>query len=140
METDLTGGDEIGRLLGKRPVPRRPQGREAGRMVDGKLRHPGEPRLALLRSPLSLGGGDPLRPHARCLPKAGNRRDIKGPIKQCHLVELSLKSISENDRRCSFDRLSGEHRLRVAVNMDIDAVATPNDRHLMPVVGPQTPV
>ena len=109
-------------------------------MVGGKLRNAGQTRLALLHSPLTLGGGGPLYPHARCLPKGGYRRDIKGPIKQRHLVKLSLQPIAENDRRCSFDRLSGEHRLRVAVNMDIDGVAAPNDCHLMPVVGPPTKV
>ena len=140
METDLTSGHKIGRLLGQRPAPRWLESGEAGGVVGGKLRYAGQTRLALLHSPLPFGGGGPLYPHARCLPKGGDRRGIEGPIKQRHLVKLSLKPIAENDRRGSFDRLSGEHRLWVTVNMDIDAVAAPNDRHLMPVVGPPTKV
>ena len=140
METDLTGGDKIGRLLGQRPAARWPQSCEAGCMVGGKLRYAGQTRLALLRSPLPLGGRGPLCPDARCLPEGGNRRGIEGGIEKGHLVELPLEPISEDDRRCSFDRPSGEHRLRVAVDMDIDGVAAPNDCHLMPVVGTETHV
>ena len=140
MEADRTGGDEIGRLLGERPAPLRPQGREAGRMVGGKLRHAGEPRLALLRSPLPLGGSGPLRPDARCLPEPRDGRDIESPFEKRYLVELSLQTLPENDRRCPCDRFSLEEWVRATIDMDLNRITTADDRHLVPVIGAETDV